>query len=72
MMTITKAIRSVNLNRRDRVTLLSGQEGEILELVDATLKTYRIRLIENKQIVYFDETKIKLKQKHILNLLLGR
>lgn len=56
----------------DRVILLTGQEGEILERLDEKLKTYRIRLLETKEIVYFDETKLKLKRRHILNWLRGR
>lgn len=56
----------------DRVILMSGKEGEILELLDMKLKTYRIRIIENNEIVYFDETKLKLKRKHLFNVLLGR
>lgn len=60
------------LYKGDRVLLLSGQEGEILDLIDETLRTYRIRLIENNEIVYFDDTKLKLKRKHFLNVLLKR
>lgn len=60
------------LYKGDRVLLLSGKEGEILDLIDETLRTYRIRLIENNEIVYFDDTKLKLKRKHFLNVLLKR
>lgn len=56
----------------DRVILLTGQEGEILQRLDEKLKTYRIRILETKEIVYFDETKLKLKRRHIFNLLRGR
>jgi preprotein translocase subunit YajC len=55
----------------DRVILLTGQEGVILQRLDEKLKTYRIRILETKEIVYFDETKLKLKRRHIFNLLRG-
>ncbi len=60
------------MHKGDRVLLLSGEEGEIMERLDSTLKTYRIRVIKSKEIVYFDETKLKLKRRHFLNVLLER
>jgi preprotein translocase subunit YajC len=74
MMTTTVNIQTkmARLYKGDRVLLLSGKEGEILDLIDETLRTYRIRLIENNEIVYFDDTKLKLKRKHFLNVLLKR
>jgi preprotein translocase subunit YajC len=56
----------------DQVELLSGQLGKVLELVEPEVKTYRIEVAATRQIVYFDETKLKLKRKHFLNRLLGR
>jgi hypothetical protein len=56
----------------DLVTLLSGQEGEIMECLDRNVKTYRICLLKSKEMVYLDESKLKLKRKHFLNRLLGR
>lgn len=72
MTTINELIHHPTLYKGDRVLLMSGKEGEILERFDMKLKTYRIRLLENNEVVYFDETKLKLKRKHILNVLLGR
>ena len=74
MMMITDNLRvpMASIYKGDRVTLLSGKEGEILDQVDAALRTYRIRLIETNEIVYFDDTKFKLKRKHFLNVLLRR
>jgi hypothetical protein len=56
----------------DQVELLNGQLGKVLELVEPEVKTYRIEIAATLQIVYFDETKLKLKRKHFLNRLLGR
>lgn len=72
MITGNLRIPMASIYKGDRVTLLSGKEGEILDQVDAALRTYRIRLIENNEIVYFDDTKFKLKRKHFLNVLLRR
>lgn len=74
MMTTTVNIqpRMARLYKGDRVLLLSGNEGEVLNLIDEALRTYRIRLIDSSEIVYFDETKLKLKRKHFLNVLLRR
>lgn len=72
MTTINELIHHPSMYKGDRVILMSGKEGEILELLDMKLKTYRIRIIENNEIVYFDETKLKLKRKHLFNVLLGR
>lgn len=57
---------------KDRVTLRSGKVGEILECLPTVPKTYRTRVLDNSEIVYFDESLLKLKRKHILNVLLGR
>jgi preprotein translocase subunit YajC len=72
MTTINELINHPTMHKGDRVLLMSGKEGEILERFDMKLNTYRIRVVENNEIVYFDETKLKLKRKHILNVLLGR
>ncbi len=72
MMTLTIMIKKTDMHKGDRVMLLSGQEGEIMECLDSTLKTYRIRVVKSKEIVYFDESKLKLKRRHFLNVLLGR
>ncbi len=58
--------------KKDRVTLMSGQVGEILECLPTIPKTYRIRILDTHEIVYFDETKLTLKRKHILNVMLRR
>jgi len=50
--------------------LVSGQLGKILGLVDEYVKTYRIQLLESREIVYFDESKLTLKRKHFINRLL--
>jgi len=60
------------MHKKDLVTLRSGNVGEILECLPTIPKTYRIRIIDNNEIVYFDESLLKLKRKHILNVLLGR
>jgi len=60
------------MNKKDLVTMMSGKVGEILECLPTIPRTYRIRILDNSEIVYFDETKLTLKRKHILNVLLGR
>lgn len=57
-------------SKGDEVMLASGQLGKILGLVDEYVKTYRIQLLESREIVYFDESKLTLKRKHFLNRLL--
>jgi hypothetical protein len=57
---------------KDRVTLISGKVGEILDCFPTVPKTYRIRILDNREIVYFDESKLLLKRKHFLNILLRR
>ncbi len=58
--------------KKDRVTLLSGEVGEILECLQTIPKTYRIRILDTREIVYFDETKLTLKRKHFFNVILRR
>jgi len=58
--------------KKDHVTLRSGKIGEILECLPTIPKTYKIRILDNSEIVYFDESLLTLKRKHILNVLLGR
>lgn len=60
------------MNKKDRVTLMSGKVGEIMECLPTVPKTYRIRILDTREIVYFDETKLTLKRKHILNVMLRR
>jgi len=58
--------------KKDRVTLMSGKDGEILECLPTIPKTFRIRILDTHEIVCFDETKLTLKRKHILNVMLRR
>jgi len=58
--------------KKDHVMLMSKRVGEILECLPTIPKTYRIRMLDNNDIVYFDETKLTLKRKHIINVLLRR
>lgn len=58
-------------SKGDEVMLASGQLGKILGLVDEHVKTYRIKLAESGDVVYFDESKLALKRKHFINRLLG-
>jgi len=60
------------MHKKDRVTLMSGKVGEIMECLATVPKTYRIRILDSGEIVYFDETKLTLKRKHILNVMLRR
>lgn len=60
------------MHKKDRVTLMSGKVGEIMECLQTVPKTYRIRILDTSEIVYFDESKLTLKRKHILNVMLGR
>lgn len=55
----------------DEVTVLNGKVGRIQSLVDEFVKTYRIKLKDSGEIVYFDESKLRLKRKHFFNRLLG-
>jgi hypothetical protein len=60
------------MHKKDHVTLRSGKVGEILECLPTIPKTYKIRVLDTSEIVYFDESLLTLKRKHILNVLLGR
>lgn len=55
----------------DEVLLISGQLGKIMSLVDEDVKTYRIKLKDSEEIAYFDETKLILKRKHMVNRFFG-
>jgi hypothetical protein len=57
------------ISKRDTVTLPDGSVGETLEALDTdSMRVYRIKK-GNNEIVYFDESKVTLKKKHLRNYL---
>jgi hypothetical protein len=57
------------ISKRDTVTLPDGSVGETMDAVSTDhMRVYRIKK-SNNEIVYFDESKVTLKKKHLRNYL---
>lgn len=60
---------ATTISKRDTVTLPDGSVGEALETLNTDrMLVYRIKKFNN-EIVYFDESKVTLKKKHLRNYL---
>lgn len=58
------------IRKKDLVFLPDGSFGQTLEaFVTDRSRVYKIRKIDSNEILYFDETKVKLKKQHVRNFL---